>query len=81
MPGEGFQGGLDEHPVGERHQVRLERSQRLARVGRPGEGADLDLGMGQQQAQQLAPGVPAGSGDSDTLPRHVHDYTVLCIFM
>ena len=38
-------------------------------------------GWAEQQAQQLASGVPAGSGDSDALPRHVHDYTDLCMFM
>ena len=54
-----------EDPVGERHQVRLERAEALAGVGARGEGADLDLGVAQQQAQHLAAGVPTGSGDGD----------------
>ena len=39
--------------------------ERLAGVGGAGERADLDLGVAEQQPQQLAPGVPAGSGDGD----------------
>ena len=70
-----------EDPVGQRHQVRLERAEPLAGVGPAGEGADLDLGVAQQQAQHLTPGVPAGSGDRDSAPRHVHDYTSSCMFM
>ena len=46
-------------------QVRLERAERLARVGAAGQGADLDLGVAEQQPQHLAPGVPAGAGDGD----------------
>ena len=46
-----------------------------AGVGAAGERADLDLGVAEQQAQHLASGVPAGAGDRDPLPRHVHDYT------
>ena len=42
-------------------------------------GADLHLGMAEQQAQDLSPGVPAGSGDGDTCLGHVHDYTVDCM--
>ena len=41
------------------------RAERLARVGRAGQRADLDLGVRQEQAEQLAAGVPAGSGDGD----------------
>ena len=65
VAGERLEVGLLEHPVGERHQVRLQRAERLAGVGRAGERADLDLGVTEQEAQQLASGVPAGSGDGD----------------
>ena len=68
-----------QHPVGQRHQVGLERAEALAGVGPGGEGADLDLGMGQEQAQDLSPGVPAGSGDGDACRGHVHDYTEDCM--
>ena len=61
-------------------QVRLERAERLARVGAGGQRADLDLGVAEQQAQHLAAGVPAGSGDRDCR-RHVHDYTLVCIHL
>ena len=44
-------------------------------VGGAGERADLDLGVAEQQPQQLAAGVPAGSGDRDPLLDHAHDYT------
>jgi hypothetical protein len=77
---EGFDGRLVEHPVGEGHEVRLECTERLARVGGAREGTDLHVGMAEEQAQQLAPGVPTGSGDGDP-GRHVHDYTVLRMFM
>ena len=62
---EGLGGGLLEHPLGQRHQVWLERAERLAGVAPGGQRADLDLRVAQQQAQQLTPGVPAGSGDCD----------------
>ena len=75
VAGEGLGVGRLEHPVGQRHQVRLEGAEGLAGVGAAGQRADLDLGMAEQQAQHLAAGVPTGSGDGDPLPRHVHDYT------
>ena len=65
VAGEDLDGGVVEDPVGERQQVRLERAEALAGVGPGGERADLDLGVPEQQAQHLAPGVPAGSGDGD----------------
>ena len=41
--------------------------------------ADLDVGVPEQQAQHLAAGVPARSGDRRYPLRHVHDYTCQCI--
>ena len=54
-----------EDPVGERHQVRLQRAQRFPRVGAAGQGADPDVGVAEEQAQHLAAGVPTGTGDGD----------------
>ena len=65
VAGEGLGAGLLEDPVGQRDQVWLEGAEGLAGVAAGGERADLDLGMPEQQAQQLAAGVPAGSGDCD----------------
>ena len=50
MAGEGVDAGLLEDPVGQRHQVRLERPQRLAGVGGTGQRADLDVRVGEQVA-------------------------------
>ena len=73
--------GLLEHPVGQGHEVRLQGAERLAGVGVPREGADLDLWMAQEQPEDLAPGVPAGARHCDPLRRHMHDYTFLRMFM
>src|SRR4051812_25498538 len=35
--------------------------------------------MTEQDSEDLAPGVPTGSGDGDTCARHVHDYTDGCM--
>lgn len=53
VSGEHLGGGGLQHPVGEGTQVRLERAELLTCVGVAGQRADLDLGVGQQQAQQL----------------------------
>ena len=65
VAGQGLGGGLLEDPVGQRDQVRLEGAQELAGVAAGGQRADLDVGMREQQAQQLTAGVPAGSGNGD----------------
>ncbi len=62
---QGLERGVDQDPVGERQQVRLERAESFAGVGPRGQRADLHLGVAEQQAQDLAPGVPTGSGDGD----------------
>ena len=63
VTGEDLDRGRLEHPVGERHQVWLERPEQLAGVGAGREGADLDPGVAEQEPQDLAPGVPAGARD------------------
>ncbi len=75
VAGEGLDRGLGQHPVGQRREVRLERAECLAGVRAGGQGADLHLGMPQQQTQQLTAGVPAGSGNSDLDRAHMHDHT------
>jgi hypothetical protein len=70
-----------EDPLGERDEVGLERPEELAGVAVGGQRPDLDRGVAEQQAQQLAAGVPTGSGDRDPHLRHPHDYTYLCMFM
>ncbi|CAM5259464.1 hypothetical protein SCYAM73S_03419 [Streptomyces cyaneofuscatus] len=55
-----------QHPVGQRQQMRLQRAQALPRVGVAGQGADLDLGVGHEQTQQLTARVPTRSGHRRT---------------
>ena len=74
VAGEGGGVGGAQHAVGQRQQVGLEGAERGAGVGAGGQRADLHLGVGQQQAQELSPGVPARAGDGDP-DRHAHDYT------
>lgn len=66
VSGEDLDGGLLEDPVGQRQQVGLERAQLLAGVGIAGQGADLDPGVREEQAQQLSARVPARSGHRRT---------------
>ena len=80
VPGQRLDGGRLEHPVGEGHEVRLQGAERLPGVGARGEGADPGVGVAQEQAQHLAPGVPAGTGDGDG-EGHVHEYTCDCMLM
>ncbi len=70
--------GLLERAPGQRHEVRLEAAEEGAGVGAAGQRADLDLGMGQQQPEDLAPGVPARPGDGDR-DSHVHNHTDICM--
>ncbi|GAB3262078.1 hypothetical protein GCM10027448_35870 [Nocardioides dilutus] len=71
MAGEDLELGGLEDPLRQWHQVWLERAKELPGVAGSGQGADLDLGVTQQETQQLTTGVPAGSGDRDGLPAHV----------
>ncbi|MGX1094617.1 hypothetical protein RKD47_005298 [Streptomyces albogriseolus] len=74
VPGERLGGGRLQHPVGQGEQVRLERAQPLSGVGVPGQGADLDPGVGQEQTQQLTARVPTRSGHRRT---YRHDNLLL----
>ena len=77
VPGERVEVGLLEHPIGQRQEVRLERAELLAGVGGSRQRADLDVRVGEQMAQELASGVPAGAGDSDP-QRHMHNHALPC---
>ncbi|CAK7282294.1 hypothetical protein SGPA1_20260 [Streptomyces misionensis JCM 4497] len=70
VPGERLGRGLLEHPVRQGPQVRLESAEPLPRVGVPGQRPDLDLGVREQQPQNLATRVPARPGNRRTY-RHV----------
>ncbi|MDQ1104252.1 hypothetical protein QE405_001536 [Nocardioides zeae] len=73
---ERLRGGLLEHPVGKRDQVRLQGAERLAGVGAAGEGADADVRVAEEEPEDLTTGVPARPGDSDGEGRrHVHEHT------
>ena len=75
VTGERLHGRRLEHPLAQRYQVRLEQPSGwpalLAAVRAP----ISTPGWPRQQAQQLATGVPAGTGDRDGPPAHAHDYT------
>jgi len=78
VPVQRFGRGRFQHPVGQGADVGLVPAERLSRVGVRRDGADLDLGMGREQAQHLAAGVSAGAGDC--YPNwHVHEYTPDCM--
>jgi hypothetical protein len=47
----------------------VDLAERLARAARGGDGADLELGVAEEQPEDLAAGVPARPGDRD--PHHV----------
>ena len=81
VPGEHLDGGLLEHPVGQRHQVRLQAAEPLPGVRAGGHRPDLDLRVPQQQPEHLTSGVPARAGDGDSLHSHVHDHTGDCIYL
>ncbi|GAA3241198.1 hypothetical protein GCM10020256_63950 [Streptomyces thermocoprophilus] len=86
VPGERVGGGLREHSVGQRQQMRLERAERLSGVGVAGQGADLDLGVGEEKTQDFSARVSARSGHRHSYchvhpPPGWHDYTQRCTFM
>ena len=65
VPGQVLRGRVDQHAVGERAQVRLNRSHEGARVRVRGQRADADMGVVGQEAKDLSPGVTTGSGNCD----------------
>src|SRR5262245_28168555 len=81
MAGQRLRSGRLQYPLGERRQVRLEGAEALPGVGGTRQRAELDGRVAEQQAEQLATGVPTRSGHCDPLRRHAHDYTEIRIFM
>ena len=70
---EGVDGGVLEDPVRQGGEVRVDRPERLTCSRGCRERADLDLGVRQEEADELASGISTRPGDRD--PNHVHDYT------
>ncbi len=64
--------GLDD-PVGQGRQVRLQVTETGPGAASGGQRTDLDVGMVQQEPEQLAARVAGRPGDRD-LEDHVHDY-------
>ncbi len=85
--GERLGGGGLQHPVRQGPQVRLERPEGLPGVGVPGQRADLDAGVRQQQTEQLparrirSPLPLLLVPPSVNPPDRWHDYTHACSFM
>jgi hypothetical protein len=65
VPGEGLRRRRCEDAVGERHEVRLVLAEGGAGVAGGGHGADLHLGVAEEEAEQLTTGVAAGARDRD----------------
>ena len=63
-----------ERQVPQRAQMRLVGDERFPRAGVGGDGADLHLGVGGEQPQDLTAGVAGGAGDGD---RRGHCSTLL----
>jgi hypothetical protein len=57
-------GGL-ENPVRERREVGLVLAERRPGAGGSGQRADPDLGVPEEEAEQLTTGVSAGARDGD----------------
>ena len=69
MPGEDLGRRVLQRQVGERAQVRLVRDERLAGVRVRRDGADLDVGMIGEEAEDLATRIAGCAGDGDRV-RH-----------
>jgi len=63
VAGKGLGGGFGEDPVSERGQVRVVLAEPGPGVAARGECPDLNVGVGEQEAQQFPSYVPAGAGD------------------
>lgn len=66
VPRQHLGGGGLQHAVGQRQQVRLQESQLRPGVGAAGQRTDLDLGVAEQQAQDLTARITTRSGDGDS---------------
>ncbi|GAA4552232.1 hypothetical protein GCM10023175_45600 [Pseudonocardia xishanensis] len=72
MPAEYLRRALAQHAVRQRGEVGLELPESSAGVATGGQRADLHVGMGQEEPQQLSPGIATRSCDRD--PYHADDY-------
>ena len=67
VAGEHVERRVLEQPVGQRRQVGVDAAERLPGVRGGGEGPDLELGVLEEEAHDLSPGIPARPGDCDPL--------------
>ena len=67
MAGEDVGGGVLEDPIGQRCEVRVDRPQALSGVRRGREGSDLELGVLEEEADHLSPGIATGTGHCNPL--------------
>jgi hypothetical protein len=65
VPGERLDGGLGQHPVGERYEPAMVLTERGAGAGGGGDGTDLQLRVAERETEHLTAGVPAGARDRD----------------
>jgi hypothetical protein len=65
--GEDVGRGVLENPVGQRAEVRVDRPQGLPGVRRGGERPDLQLGVLEEEADHLSPGIATGTGHCNPL--------------
>ena len=68
VAGEGLGRRVGEHAVGQRGEVRVDAAEPLPRRGSRRDGADLEVGVPEQEPQELTPGVPARTRDCRPLP-------------
>ena len=68
----GFIVGRLEDSVGKRNEVGMVFSKQGARIARGGQCPDLNPGMCEQQAENLAAYIPAGAGHSYLQHVHLH---------
>ena len=73
MARQGLDRGVLDDAAGERREMGVHASEELPRARLRGHRADLDIGVRQQQPEDLTSGVPARARDRS--PDHVHDYT------
>ena len=60
---QGVRRGRLEDPVTHRGEMRVDVAQPLAGLGVRRDGAELDVGVTQEEPDDLTPGVPARAGD------------------
>ena len=80
MAGRVLGGGVGHHPVGQRRQVRLVLPQPPPGAGSGRDRADLDVGMAEQQAEQLPARIPGGPSHRSPIGHCIsmQDLEIIC---